>query len=659
LIIFVCFRLLCYILEFYSGILNEKQKAEFIERLEECDVKVEKQETSNEVGKVGMIRPLPIVRNFKPRPLTNDLQPKKQEAESTHGGPFIFSSLSFQARKKKAAKETVWVCGDVAEVGMTVDNPLPAEIKVKRMILITEGIHFEAFPATLALPAQSGAFPFMLLGLPQTPGALVIKGYKVDIFGIENVVTLDEPITVQVAPSLPLISLHCTLGTSSPQFHTNPDDEDYQTLYAKFSTYRGHSTPTKLTIENSGKLPIKSLSIKKKKLGDNTIAFDEESVNSMLPLEPGKSADLDMIIMPEEAWKTQTFVENIQSSMTLSYAAEDIKDGGYGREIVFAVELIVMPSISVGKYEVYELKKHPSCCCVCFELCNEASLDANFEVYVRETKDIKPKSGCPCKTETLLPARSSKRIGVHFPRCFVEVPNLRMSERVERAYCNAIKDAVKLKWTHGASSYCGVTFLENLKCTTEMVKVLKPRHLGMSIAINNETLSEGEDVSASVCQMLNLHLQLTNDFDPNESNCLRDLNLCIRLHQGADIELPSSQTLFTHSGTLMKTIKELFPGEVLDHTCGLFFLFPGEYFVDVTCKINAPLSRMSLKRGRAFAVIDDNVGVDTTDGCVEEMQLMVDGTVGMVKRGSSGTKGTVLEKPSFSNWARRFAIHVA
>ena len=47
------------------------------------------------------------------------------------------------------------------------------------------------------------------------------------------------------------------------------------------------------------------------------------------------------------------------------------------------------------------------------------------------------------------------------------------------------------------------------------------------------------------------------DFDPNESNCLRDLNLCIRLHQGADIELPSSQTLFTHSGSLMKTIKEV------------------------------------------------------------------------------------------------------
>ena len=62
--LFIFFRLLCYILEFYSDILNEKKKGELIERLEECDVKVEKQEASNHVEKVGMIRPLPIVRYY-------------------------------------------------------------------------------------------------------------------------------------------------------------------------------------------------------------------------------------------------------------------------------------------------------------------------------------------------------------------------------------------------------------------------------------------------------------------------------------------------------------------------------------------------------------------------------------------------------------------
>jgi len=42
--------------------------------------------------------------------------------------------------------------------------------------LITEGTEFEAHPATLALPSESGSFPFMLLGTPTKPGKLQIKG---------------------------------------------------------------------------------------------------------------------------------------------------------------------------------------------------------------------------------------------------------------------------------------------------------------------------------------------------------------------------------------------------------------------------------------------------------------------------------------------------
>ena len=69
---------------------------------------------------------------------------------------------------------------------------------------------------------------------------LTSVGYKVDVFGIENEVMLDEPISIKVAPSLPLINLHCTLDAATPDYSTNPDDEDYQTLFASLSTYRGH-----------------------------------------------------------------------------------------------------------------------------------------------------------------------------------------------------------------------------------------------------------------------------------------------------------------------------------------------------------------------------------------------------------------------------------
>ena len=43
-------------------------------------------------------------------------------------------------------------------------------------MLLTDGVDFKAVPATLALPAQSGSYPFMLLGTPEQPGQLNIKG---------------------------------------------------------------------------------------------------------------------------------------------------------------------------------------------------------------------------------------------------------------------------------------------------------------------------------------------------------------------------------------------------------------------------------------------------------------------------------------------------
>lgn len=61
-----------------------------------------------------------------------------------------------------------------------------------------------------------------------------------DVFGIENEVMLNQPIAVQVSPSLPLITLHSPLQAAPSQYHPNPDDDDYQTLFASLSTYRGH-----------------------------------------------------------------------------------------------------------------------------------------------------------------------------------------------------------------------------------------------------------------------------------------------------------------------------------------------------------------------------------------------------------------------------------
>lgn len=117
---------------------------------------------------------------------------------------------------------------------------------------------------------------------------------------------------------------------------------------------------------------------------DTTISFDDESYKSLLPLEPGKSLDLDLTIMPEQAWRAQPSVDKIESILTLSYSNED--GDGYEREIGFVVDVKVMASLSIENYEVYEISKHPSCCCLCFDVHNHASIDMKIEVVIKETQ---------------------------------------------------------------------------------------------------------------------------------------------------------------------------------------------------------------------------------------------------------------------------------
>ena len=88
----------------------------------------------------------------------------------------------------------------------------------------------------------------------------------------------------------------------------------------------------------------------------------------------------------------------------------------------------------------------------------------------------------------------------------------------------------------------------------------------------------------------------------------------------------------------------------MDHSCGLFFLYSGEYVVDVTCSINKSPAR----RDRTRAVIND---IEVPD---ENVEMFVDGIVKPLQKTESiqNSAGTILHKPLFNKWERRFVINV-
>ena len=101
-----------------------------------------------------------------------------------------------------------WVENDVAEVQLELSNPLPVEIKVVNLVLLTEGdAQFESFPSTLSLGVSKEKITVSLMGVPRQAGLLKFIGYSCSVFGLPSSCPLDQEHSVNVIPSLPLLQV--------------------------------------------------------------------------------------------------------------------------------------------------------------------------------------------------------------------------------------------------------------------------------------------------------------------------------------------------------------------------------------------------------------------------------------------------------------------
>ncbi|XP_026310346.1 trafficking protein particle complex subunit 9 [Piliocolobus tephrosceles] len=125
---------------------------------------------------------LPIVRHVKLLNLPASLRPHKMKSllgqNVSTKSPFIYSPIIAHNRGEERNKKIdfQWVQGDVCEVQLMVYNPMPFELRVENMGLLTSGVEFESLPAALSLPAESGLYPVTLVGVPQTTGTITVNG---------------------------------------------------------------------------------------------------------------------------------------------------------------------------------------------------------------------------------------------------------------------------------------------------------------------------------------------------------------------------------------------------------------------------------------------------------------------------------------------------
>ena len=74
-----------------------------------------------------------------------------------------------------------WVDGDNAEVQVQLSNPMPDELNLAHLGLITDSLNIETFPCTPSIPAEHNAYQANVRIRPTQPGDLKILG-KIQTF---------------------------------------------------------------------------------------------------------------------------------------------------------------------------------------------------------------------------------------------------------------------------------------------------------------------------------------------------------------------------------------------------------------------------------------------------------------------------------------------
>ncbi|XP_005613358.1 trafficking protein particle complex subunit 9 isoform X1 [Equus caballus] len=276
---------------------------------------------------------LPIVRRVKLLNLPASLRPQKMKSLLNQNvstkSPFIYSPIIAHNRGEERNKKIdfQWVQGDVCEVQLMVYNPMPFELRVENMGLLTSGVEFESLPAALSLPAESGLYPVTLVGVPQTTGTITVNGYHTTVFGVFSDCLLDNlpgiktsGSTVEVIPALPRLQISTSLPRSAHSLQPSSGDEISTNVSVQL--YNGETQQLVIKLENIGMEPLEKLEITskilttKEKLYGDFLSWKLEETVAQFPLQPGKVA---------------TFIVNIKVKLDFSCQEnllQDLSDDG-------------------------------------------------------------------------------------------------------------------------------------------------------------------------------------------------------------------------------------------------------------------------------------------------------------------------------------------
>ena len=257
---------------------------------------------------------LPYCSSFQLKELPLYLRPFKIEANKVDSGPFLFTPIHFNSsidrrtagtKKRDSKISFLWVQHAKSEVVVKFRNPLPFELQVNDMRLLTDGVVFESIPESIVLQ-PNGCATVSLFGIPLEVGDLELNGYSTHTLGVKSNCRLKHMLDrsfpmnykVNVVSALPTIELKTSLPLSAQPV------VDTVICSAKASLFNGETQKCQVTIVNTSNIAIEYLEMDLSssldpKLQKRIFKFDQNEIKKNLPLLPGKNLVVSLYIYGE------------------------------------------------------------------------------------------------------------------------------------------------------------------------------------------------------------------------------------------------------------------------------------------------------------------------------------------------------------------------
>ncbi|XP_074644464.1 trafficking protein particle complex subunit 9-like [Tubulanus polymorphus] len=422
---------------------------------------------------------LPKACSFAPSSLHPHRRPIKLKSSlKARSDPFIYSPM--QLSRKSATKTSCqWVENDVCEVCFQVVNPMPYELKVTNVGLLTDGVMFETYPTNLSLPPESAACTVRILGTPRGSGELRITGYTTTVLGVKSFCPInrkdDHHYSIQVVPALPLLEV----ATSHPKcdcFSSLGDSADV-IVSAAVTLFGGENQECLVTLKNSGCIPIEFVdcvvvSKLQSDLINRVLVWNREDLASQLPIQPNDEALLRVRI--EGIYKYNDCDARLTSVMNVSADEQNVSQdfdallriqysGGpgyadsYYRQCSIAFNIEIQPLFAIRSWNVMPSNK-PDYCTMILDVTNVSD----------QTTEVRPNGET---LVTTVDSKQTKRIIFDVPHCG-SISACNCNEKDLKESGMKLSKSTNIQWKMTANGKSGKLNTDRLVWPSEQLELL-------------------------------------------------------------------------------------------------------------------------------------------------------------------------------------------